>query len=215
MPNQYIKIPEPTLRRLPWYLAYAKMARKHGEQHLSSTQIAQHIGVDASKVAKDFSYIAISGKTRVGYELEELITALDGFLGFSNSHKAFLFGAGSLGSSLLDDDGLRQYGLDLVSAFDAKETLSGTFINHIPIHHINDFKRLQEQTGVEIAVLTVPVEVAQEVADLMVECGIRAIWNFTPYPIRVPDGIVIQNTSIYAHLAVMFNRLREEGEKER
>ena len=64
------------------------------------------------------------------------------------------------------------------------------------------------------SVLTVPVEMAQDVADMMVECGIRAIWNFTPYPIRVPEGIVIQNTSIYAHLAVMFNRLREELERE-
>lgn len=214
MPKQYIKIPEPTLRRLPWYLAYAKLARQQGEQHLSSTQIAQHIGVDSSKVAKDFSYISISGKTRVGYEIDELVTALDSFLGFSNSHKAFLFGAGSLGSSLLHDNGLLQYGLDMISAFDVKETLSGTFINHIPVHNISEFKELQRQTGVQIGVLTVPVDMAQEVADLMVQGGIRAIWNFTPYRIRVPEGIVVQNTSIYAHLAVMFNRLREELERE-
>ena len=67
------KVPEPTLRRLPWYLAYAKLARQQGETHLSSTQIAQKIGIDASQVAKDFSFVTVSGKTRVGYEIDELI----------------------------------------------------------------------------------------------------------------------------------------------
>ena len=97
MPNVFVKVPEPTLRRLPWYLAYAKLARQQGETHLSSTQIAQKIGIDASQVAKDFSFVTVSGKTRVGYEIDELITTLEQFLGFTNCHKAFLFGAGSLG----------------------------------------------------------------------------------------------------------------------
>ena len=88
-----------------------------------------------------------------------------------------------------------------------KYQLAGTSINHIPIHHIERFEELQNQTGINIGVLTVPVERAQEVAELMVDGGIKAIWNFTPYRIMVPENIVVQNTSIYAHLAVMFNRL--------
>lgn len=209
MPNIFVKIPEPTLRRLPWYLAYAKLARQEGETHLSSTQIAQKIGIDASQVAKDFSFITLSGKTRVGYEIDELITTLDQFLGFANSHKAFLFGAGSLGSSLLHDDGLKQYGLEVMAAFDIKVELVGTQINRIPIQHLDRFVEIQTQTGVQIGILTVPVNRAQEVADIMIAGGIKAIWNFTPFRIRVPEDIVVQNTSLYAHLAVMFNRLRE------
>ena len=84
MPNIFVKVPEPTLRRLPWYLAYAKLARQGGETHISSTQFAQKIGIDASVVAKDFSFVTLSGKTRVGYEIDELIRALDEFLGFSS-----------------------------------------------------------------------------------------------------------------------------------
>ena len=150
----------------------------------------------------------------MGYQFDELGTVLGQFLGFSNSHKAFLFGAGSLGSSLLHDDGLRQYGLDVVAAFDVSEELIGQNINGIPIHSLDDFMEMQHQTGVQIGMLTVPVDRAQEVADHMIAGGIRAIWNFTPYRIRVPEGIVIQNTSIYAHLAVMFNRLREALEQD-
>ena len=215
MPNIFVKIPEPTLRRLPWYLAYAKLARQEGETHLSSTQIAQKIGIDASQVAKDFSFITLSGKTRVGYEINELITTLDQFLGFANSHKAFLFGAGSLGSSLLHDDGLKQYGLEVMAAFDIKVELVGTQINRIPIQHLDRFVEIQTQTGVQIGILTVPVNRAQEVADIMIAGGIKAIWNFTPFRIRVPEDIVVQNTSLYAHLAVMFNRLRELLEDEK
>lgn len=213
MPTEFYKIPEPALKRLPWYLAYAKLARGNGETHLSSTQIAQQIGVDASLVAKDFSFVSLSGKTRVGYDVDVLIDALDRFLGFSNEHRAFLFGAGSLGSSLMHDDGLLQYGLKLEAAFDIKPQVVGTYVNHIPIQHVGRFFELQEQMQVRIGVLTVPVEQAQEVADMMIAGGIRAIWNFTPYRIRVPQHIVVQNTSVYSHLAVIFNRLRGELEE--
>ena len=215
MPSVFVKVPEPTLRRLPWYLAYAKLARQQGETHLSSTQIAQKIGIDAAQVAKDFSFVTVSGKTRVGYEIEELITTLDQFLGFTNCHKAFLFGAGSLGSSLLHDNGLTQYGLEVVAAFDIKVELVGTQINRIPIQHLDRFMEIQAQTGVQIGILTVPVDQAQEVADIMIAGGIKAIWNFTPFRIRVPEDIVVQNTSLYAHLAVMFNRLRGLLEEEK
>ncbi|OJX91672.1 MAG: redox-sensing transcriptional repressor Rex [Paludibacter sp. 47-17] len=200
-------VPEPTLRRLPWYLAFAKLVLKKGELHLSSTQISKNIAVDASIVAKDLSYVNISGRTRVGYDVKQLVDVLEEFLGFTNFHKAFLFGVGSLGGALMHDNGLEQFGLQIVAGFDVKYQLAGTSINHIPIHHIERFEELQHQTGVHIGVLTVPVEKAQEVSELMVEGGIKAIWNFTPYRIVVPENIIVQNTSIYAHLAVMFNRL--------
>lgn len=211
------KVPEPTLRRLPWYLAYAQLVIKGGELYLSSTQIAKNIAVDASMVAKDLSYVNISGRTRVGYDVNELVDVLEDFLGFTNSHKAFLFGVGNLGGALMHDNGLEQFGLEIVAGFDAKYELSGTSINHIPIHHIDRFEELQKQTGINIGILTVPVDKAQKVSEMMITGGIQAIWNFTPFRIRVPENIIVQNTSIYAHLAVMFNRLNaiKEDEKKR
>lgn len=211
MKNASIKfnVPEPTLRRLPWYLAYAKLVQGEGEQYLSSTQIAKNLAVDASRVAKDLSYVKISGRTRVGYEVNELVSVLDAFLGFGNRHKAFIFGVGSLGGALMHDNGLAQFGLEIVAGFDVKYELAGTSINHIPIHHIGRFSDLQKQMNVNIGILTVPVDRAQNVANTMIEGNIKAIWNFTPFRIRVPEKIVVQNTSIYAHLAVMFNRLNE------
>ncbi|HRG02959.1 MAG TPA: redox-sensing transcriptional repressor Rex [Paludibacteraceae bacterium] len=215
MPQTIYNVPEPTLRRLPWYLAYAQLVQHSGETFLSSTQIAKNIAVDASKVAKDLSYVQISGRTRVGYDVNELVEVLEKFLGFTKSHKAFLFGVGSLGGALMHDNGLNHFGLEIVTGFDVKYELAGTSINRIPIHHVDRFKELQKQTGINIGVLTVPVERAQETADMMIEGGIQAIWNFTPFRIRVPENIIVQNTSIYAHLAVMFNRLNELSENEK
>lgn len=153
------------------------------------------------------SFVKISGRTRVGYEIDALIRVLEDFLGFSSLHEAYLFGVGSLGAALLFDSGLAHFGLKIVGAFDVKPELVGTSINGIPIYHTNDFEQVIKNSTARIGVLTVPINIAQDITDMMVQGGIKAIWNFTPFRIRVPENIVVQNTSIYAQLAVMFNRL--------
>lgn len=205
--NDLQHIPEPTLRRLPWYLAFLKLETERGENFVSSTQISRAINVSASQIAKDLSMVNVSGKTRVGYDAKELVEVLENFLGFRSAHKAFLFGVGSLGGALLHDKGLSQYGMEIVAGFDVNSNIIGTEINGLPVYHVNEFAQKQAEMGISIGILTVPVDQAQNAADQMVKGGIRAIWNFTPFRICVPENIVVQNTSIYAHLAVMFNRL--------
>ena len=207
IPKEVDKVPEPTLRRLPWYLSNIKLMKEKGEQYVSSTQISKEINIDASQIAKDLSYVNISGRTRVGYNIDALIEVLESFLGFTNMHKAFLFGVGSLGAALLRDSGLHHFGLEIVAAFDVNPELVGKDLNGIPIFHSDDFETKMKEYDVNIGVLTVPINIAQEITNKMVDGGIKAVWNFTPFRIRVPENIVVQNTSLYAHLAVMFNRL--------
>lgn len=201
------KVPEPTLRRLPWYLSYVKLMKEKGEKFVSSTQISREINIDASQIAKDLSYVDISGRTRVGYQVDAMISVLEDYLGFTDMHQAFLFGVGSLGGALLRDTGLQHFGLEIVAAFDVNPALVGSQINGIPIFHTDDFEAKMKEYHIQIGVLTVPINIAQEITGIMVAGGIKAVWNFTPYRIRVPQHIVVQNTSLYAHLAVMFNRL--------
>ena len=207
IPKEADKVPEPILRRLPWYLSNIKLMKEKGEQYVSSTQISKEINIDASQIAKDLSYVNISGRTRVGYNIDALIEVLESFLGFTNMHKAFLFGVGSLGAALLRDSGLHHFGLEIVAAFDVNPELVGKDLNGIPIFHSDDFEAKMKEYDVNIGVLTVPINIAQEITNKMVDGGIKAVWNFTPFRIRVPENIVVQNTSLYAHLAVMFNRL--------
>lgn len=206
-PKSSIRIPEPTIRRLPWYLSNSKLLKQKGETFVSSTQLSKETGIDSSQIAKDLSYVNISGRTRVGYEIDSLISVLENFLGFIGVHKAFLFGAGSLGAALLDDSGLSHFGLEIVGAFDINAELVGTRVNNIPIFHTNEFMDKIKEYDVNIGILTVPIELAQHITDIMIAGGIKAVWNFTPFRIIVPDNIVVQNTSLYAHLALMFNRL--------
>lgn len=205
----YSRIPEPALRRLPWYLSYVKLLKKMGHTDVSSTQIAKKINVSASQIAKDLSYVNISGKTRVGYDIDLLISVLEDFLGFTRMHSAVLFGVGSLGAALLSDSGLEQYGLKIFAGFDVDDSIIGKTINDVEIFHSDSFLEKNRELNVQIGVLTVPSGIAQQVADYMIEGGVKAIWNFTPFRISVPKDIVLQNTSLYAHLAVMFNRLSE------
>jgi redox-sensing transcriptional repressor len=186
------------------------LLKKQGYSKVSSTQIAKKINVSATQIAKDLSYVNVSGKTRVGYDIDRLIEVLDDFLGFKRMHTAVLFGVGSLGAALLSDSGLEQYGLKIRAGFDVDASIVGQKINNIPVFHSDEFVLRNKKIEAQIGVLTVPPDIAQEVADFMIEGGIEAIWNFTPFRIRVPEHIVLQNTSLYAHLAVMFNRLVKE-----
>ncbi len=200
-------LPEPTVRRLPWYLAHVSLLKARNIEYVSSTNIAKELNVDPSQIAKDLSFLNIKGKTRIGYEVATLERELQDFLGFKKVHNAAMIGVGSLGAALIRDSGLSRYGLNIVIGFDINPKIVGTSICDVPIYNISELELRAKETKAEIGIVAVPVDCAQEVADQMVSAGIKAIWNFTPFRIRVADDVVIQNTSIYSHLAVMYNRL--------
>ena len=200
-------IPEPALRRLPWYLAYVSMLKEQRVEFVSSTQISRELKVDASQIAKDLSFLNIKGKTRIGYEVATLEKELEDFLGFRRGHNALIVGVGSLGAALIQDTGLSRYGLNIVAGFDVNPDVIGRTLCGIPVFDVKELALRRKQFSADIGIVTVPVEKAQEVADALVDAGVKALWNYTPYRIRVADTIVVQNPSIYAHLAVMYNRL--------
>lgn len=207
---KHLILPEPTLRRLPWYLAYVDTIEKRGIATVSSTQISKALNVDSSQIAKDLSFLNIKGKTRIGYIVADLRKALSEFLDFKKAHSAYVIGAGSLGRALIQDKGLANYGLDIRAAFDINPALVGTKIADVPVFDNDSLPEILKQIPASIAILTVPAEKAQDCADAAIAAGIRAIWNFTPYRVAVPDGVVMSSTSMYANLALIYNRLNAE-----
>lgn len=202
-----IQLPEPTLRRLPWYLAYVGILKADGVEYVSTTRIAEALSVDPSQIAKDLSFLGIRGKTRIGYLVTALEEKLGDFLGFRQCHNAIMAGVGSLGAALVADSGLQRYGLNIVAGIDINPDLIGTEICGVEIFDPSQAPAIVSRLNAHIGIVAVPFESAQPVSDMLVAAGIKAIWNFTPSRIRVPEGIVIANTSIYSHLAVMYNRL--------
>ena len=202
-------LPEPTIRRLPWYLSYVRMLDNLHVEYVSSTQISKELNVQSSQIAKDLSFLNIRGKTRIGYEVNSLVSELEDFLGFNRQHDAVVIGTGSLGTALMQDHGLVNYGLNIVAGFDVRSEVIGQSVGGVPVFAIAELAAWQHEHGVSIAILTVPVERAQETADLAIASGMTALWNFTPYRIKAPEDIVIANTSIYAHLAIIYNRMHQ------
>lgn len=200
-------LPEPTLRRLPWYLAYLSTISDRQEVYISTTRLAEALSVDPSQIAKDLSFLGIRGKTRIGYEVVTLENTLRRFLGFSTCHNAIIAGAGSLGAALMADSGLQHYGLNIVAGIDTNPLLAGSAICGVPVYFPDELDSLVKRLDIKIGIIAVPVGVAQNVADSLVGAGVKALWNFTPTRIRVSDDTVVANTSIYSHLAVMYNRL--------
>lgn len=204
------QIPEPTLRRLPGYLSFFKALKINNVEYVSSVMIASTFKMDSTLVTKDLAYTGVKGRTKIGYNVNDLIDTIIHFLDFNSQEKAFLFGVGNLGKALIKYQGLKQYGLNIVAGFDVDPQMVNTLIGDVKIHPIDDFRDLSRKLNIRLGIITTPDARAQETADLMVAWGIKAIWNFTPQSIKVPDNIIVENTSVYSDLAVILNKLNNQ-----
>ena len=196
-------VPFQTIRRLPNYLRVLRKLSDDGVKTVSSEQIATAHGQEAIQVRKDLSYTGVVGKPRVGYEIEPLIDAIAGFLGWDNTSKAFLVGVGHLGSALLGYKGFETHGLDIVAAFDSDPARVGLGVGGKVILEMDRLNDLAGRMHVHLAIMTVPYEAAQEVADQLVLAGIRGIWNFSSAMLSVPPSVVVQNEDLSAGLAAL------------
>lgn len=209
-PKKQQAVPEPTVRRMPQYLHLVRALREKGDMYVSAPVIARMLGLDPTQVVKDMAYTGVSGKTRIGFSTEELQLALEDFLGYNRKHEAFLVGAGYLGSALIQYQGFREAGMKIVAAFDTDKRKFGTEIQGVPVFSLEKFRDLASRLHISIGIITTPAGAAQSVADLMVVWGIKAIWNFAPVALKVPDQIIVQDTHIYANLAVIINKLGQQ-----
>jgi redox-sensing transcriptional repressor len=212
--NNHVKgegpqVPEPTLRRLPGYLSYFKALKINNLEFVSSSQIAATFKMDATLVTKDLSYTGIKGRTKIGYNVDKLIETIIAFLDFNSHENAFLFGVGNLGKALINYEGLNQYGLKIAAGFDVDPKIVNTVIKDVKVFAVDEFRDLSRKIPARIGIITTPDNRAQDTADLMVAWGIKAIWNFTPQSIKVPENIIVENTSIYSDLAVILNKLNK------
>lgn len=203
-----LKISEPSLRRLPVYYQYLKkIGQDAGQAFISCTQIAHDLELTPIQVRKDLEAAEVAGKPKVGYDIALLIGRIEDFLGWNNATDAYLVGAGNLGSALLGYQGFKDYGLNIVAAFDADESKVGREIMGKKVLHIKKLPEMIRRMSIKIGILTSPASAAQELADSMIEAGIRAIWNFAPVRISAPGHIIVQHENLASSLAVLSKRL--------
>lgn len=203
------QVPEPTLRRLPVYLYYLEKVREEGIINISAPTIGKNLKCDSTQVVKDLAVTGVRGKPRVGYNTYELIHSLEDYLGFNRTNEAFLVGAGNLGSALMAYQEHQSLGMKIIAAFDSDEKKIGTHVGSI---HVLEYKKLfslAERLNVKIGIITTPNEVAQDIAEDLVNCGVKAIWNFTAIILDLPKNIIVQNTSLSTNVAVLLRHLND------
>ena len=195
-----------TLGRLPNYLEYLRNLPPDKVPYISATAIAKHLGLGEVQVRKDLAAVSGAGKPKLGYVTAELIEKLENCLGCNRLTSAVLVGAGRLGRALLQYDEFEKYGVKISAAFDSNERVIslGSKTEILPM---NQFEYFCKTKNIKLGIITVGEGSAQAVCDQMVKSGITAIWNFAPYKLNVPAGILLQNENLSLSLAHLNNQL--------
>ncbi len=191
-------IPDKVSNRLTLYHSILAEYIEKGHEYISSPQIAQRLSIDDSQVRKDFKLLNNAGKCRVGYIVKELKDSIEKTLGFAKAKDAFIVGAGHLGLALAKYDNFNSYGLNILALFDNDPHKIDIQVNNKQIFHISKLPNLAQRLNVDIAILTVPRQYAQEVADYLIDSNIKYIWNFTPAVLDVPPHIKVWNENLIA-----------------
>lgn len=200
-----MEISKATLIRLPQYLRILKKLRKEKVETISSTIIAEKLKLNSIQVRKDLALVSHEeGKPGIGFNVEELIKDLEKVLGLDNVSDVIIVGAGRLGQALLNYPGF-EGNFNIVMAFDIDEEKC----NGKNIFNINDIKEITKEKNIKIGIITVQKESAQQVCDLLIECGIKAIWNFAPITLNVPEDVIIKNEDLSASLMILSKKLHE------
>lgn len=208
------KISKSVLKRLPGYLAYLKNMPENSPPHISATALAGALGMGEVQVRKDLAMVSDGGRPKIGYLREALIDDIEQFLGYDNTTDAVLIGAGKLGQALMAYKGFDEYGLNILAAFDARPKIDKTDEGK-PVYNIERLTQFCHANKVLMGIITVPAESAQEVADQLIACGIKAIWNFAPTHLDVPAGILVQNENMATSLAVLSVHLQAQIKEEK
>ena len=194
----------PAIRRIPTYLHKLMLMHAAGEGFVSTSKLADYMGLDPIIVRKDFELTGIQGTPGVGFRTAELIASLRRYLGWDERTTACLVGAGSLGSALLGYEEFAEYGLRFTYVFDADSRK----------HEVLDVRKMREYLAPappDIGIICVPSSTAQMVADELVQCGVKAIWNFANVCLQLPHDVIVQREVIAGGFALLSMKRRSHG----
>ena len=200
-----MNIPDKVVNRLTMYHFILEDMRDD-EKYVSSTRFANLLNIDNSQVRKDLKYIDNQGKCRVGYDVKQLKRKIEECLGFKQTKNAFIVGAGNLGCALAKYDSFNDYGLNVIAMFDKDIKKIGTTVKGKEVFEISKVGNLAAKYSVEIAILAVPRDCAQSVANYLAGAGIKYIWNFTACILDVPKDVKVWNENLIGSFLQFTNK---------
>jgi len=205
------KVPEVVIRRLPRYYRYLDELAREGKTRISSNALSKKMGVTASQIRQDFNYFGGFGQQGYGYNIINLLDELKKLLGVTRGYNAIIVGAGHLGHALTNYAGIKRRGFKIIGAFDNDTQKIGKDLCGVKISDIKNIESFIKKNDVDIAILSLPRENTQEVADKLIGMGIKGLWNFSFVELESNDKVVIENVHLTDSLmALSFKMNRNE-----
>lgn len=206
------RISDAVIRRMPKYYRYLKEMRDADVKRISSRELSNKMGLTASQIRQDFNCFGGFGQQGYGYNIEELCEEIQKILGLDRKYNMIIVGAGNLGQALANYSGFEREGFRIRALFDINPRLVGISIRDVPILDIDQMKEFLSQCDVHIAAICTPKDMAQEIANNLIEWGVKGIWNFAPIDVAVPDDVVVENVHLSDTLYTISLRMNEDYE---
>jgi redox-sensing transcriptional repressor len=206
-----MEIPPVVIDRLPLYARALSTLEARGREVVSSQELGTRLGVTPAQIRKDLSYFGRFGKQGRGYNVCKLLDELHRILGLDKQWRMALVGVGKLGRAILGYEGFTPQGFRIVEAFDTNPKRVGERINKLTVKDVQDLERVLSQNPVDVGIVAVPAEIAQDIIDALINCGVRAILNYAPIAARVPPGIQMKRIEPVLALQSMTYYIKNAG----
>lgn len=200
------QISKAVIKRLPRYYRYLGEILNSGVERISSGELSSKMQVTASQIRQDLNNFGGFGQQGYGYNVKYLYDEIGKILGVNQKHSMIIIGGGNFGHALANYD-FEKNGFVTRAIFDVRPELAGTTIRGVPVFMMDQLEPYVKREQIEIAVLTLPKSRVAEVADRLVKCGIKALWNFAHLDLTVPDGVVVENVHLVDSLMQLSYRI--------
>ena len=207
------EISQAVIRRLPRSYRYLGELLEHGVERISSNDLSRRMKVTASQIRQDLNNFGGFGQQGYGYNVKYLYTEIGKILGLEEDHHMIIIGAGNLGQALANYAAFEKRGFILKGIFDVNPRLQGVSIRGVPVRMMDELGAFVRENEVEIAALTIPKDKAIEVANILAENGVRAIWNFAHTDLNLPDHIIVENVHLSESLMQLSYKISRYSEE--
>lgn len=198
------------IRRLPKYYRYLGDLLDRDIQRISSKELSDIIGFTASQIRQDLNNFGGFGQQGYGYNVDALHQEIGKILGLDTKYNAVLIGAGNLGQAIANYSGFRKAGFEIKALFDANPRMIGLKIRDFEILYSEDIEEFIKENEVDIAIMCIPKKGSQELADRLVNAGIKGIWNFVPVDLDVPESVIVENVNLTESLFTLSYLMKAE-----
>ena len=203
MALQNKKVSDAVIKRLPRYFRYLADLKENGVLRISSKALSEKMNLTASQIRQDLSCFGGFGQQGYGYNVESLYNEMKKILGVDRGFRTIIVGAGNLGQAIAKHAKFEARGYFIKGIFDIDKKIIGTNINGIVIRHMDELDDFCSKETIDVAILTVPRKITAEIADRIVNLGIRGIWNFSAMDLRLPEEVVVENVHLSDSIMVL------------